>query len=39
MKTGRNIQEIAAEIQRQQETKHDYIADTRNHRFLRVYTQ
>lgn len=33
MKTGRNIQEIAAEIQRQQETKHDYIADTRKVRF------
>ena len=29
MKAGRTLNELAAEIQRQQETKHDYVADTR----------
>ena len=28
MKTGRTIQELAAEIARQSETKHDYVAKT-----------
>lgn len=30
MKTGKNIQELAAEIARQAATKHDYVADTRS---------
>jgi hypothetical protein len=29
MKIGRTLPEVAAEIERQAETKHDYIADTR----------
>ena len=29
MKAGRTLSEVAAEIERQAETKHDYIADTR----------
>jgi hypothetical protein len=29
MKTGRTLAELAAEIERQAQTKHDYIADTR----------
>jgi hypothetical protein len=30
MKTGRSLQDLAAEIDRQSKTKHDYIADTRS---------
>jgi len=29
MKIGRTLSEVAAEIERQAQTKHDYIADTR----------
>ncbi len=35
MKTGKTLQELAAELQRQQESKHDFIADTRQ---LRIVT-